>query len=473
MSENRNDNFYLDLTKPEPETPAERVILLPSTLAGARPQSEPEAEARQDKQTPPPLRPLEPKRRRRGSGQKILVGGVSRWAVALLLVFGVLLSSALGFAGGLVADSLNQPQQPALAQAGPVSNGQSASMSALYAAARGENQALTPAQVAGIAADAVVEIVTETEVQVPNFGFWGWGGGSGSSTQIVPGAGSGVILSADGYIITNNHVINKAQKIQITLRNGQSYEAELVATDAATDVAVLKIAATGLSAATLGDSDALVVGEQAVVIGNPLGQLGGTVTSGVISALDRPISFQEDDNTIKTMNLLQTDAAINSGNSGGGLFNQYGQLVGIVVAKSGGISVEGLGFAIPINDVRGVIDDLISYGYARGRIALGVQLLTIDSEQAMNYYRVEKMGVYIYRVEQGSNAERAGLQPGDLLVSLNGASLSGGDQVKEHIQALSVGDTLSVVYERDGVTATVQVEMRETVPAEAAGKTTS
>jgi|GEM_PF-319213 len=408
---------------------------------------------------------------------RVFVGGIRRGVWVALLMMGLLLASAVGFAGGLMANDINLPQPVLYAMDTPTYLTEASALPSpvlpaaiTTASDLSGRQALTTAQVAAIAADAVVEIVTEREVQVPNYGFgFGfdiWGGSGGSSTRIVPGAGSGVILTEDGYVITNNHVIEKVDKIEVTLRNGQSYSATLVATDVKTDVAVLKIAATGLRAAAVGDSDALVVGEPAVVIGNPLGQLGGTVTSGIISALDRPISFREDDGSTRTMNLLQTDAAVNGGNSGGGLFNQFGDLVGIVVAKSEGIGVEGLGFAIPINDVRGVIDDLISYGYARGRIALGVTLININDEQSAFSYRVEEPGVYIYRVEKNSNAERAGLKQGDHLLNVKGQDITEAEQVSGIIQQLSVGDKLKVTYKRDGETQTVEIVMQETVPAE-------
>lgn len=420
-------------------------------------------------QAPPPqplLKPPAPRKKR------LFKNGIGVGAAIAVLVCCIFFASTLGFLGAMAAMKMeNDPAQTATISSLPtlpqLTERERAAVSAPTApaitAALASNQPLTPAQVAAVAADSVVEIVTEREVQV--FNFWG----RGYSSQTVPGAGSGVIISTDGHIITNNHVIDQADKIEITLRNGEIYTATLVATDAKTDVAVLKIDAKGLTAASLGDSDALVVGEQAVVIGNPLGQLGGTITSGVISALDRPISFQEENGT-NTMNLLQTDAAVNPGNSGGGMFNQYGQLVGIVVAKSGGIDVEGLGFAIPINDVRGVIDDLISYGYARGRIMLGVEVIYIEGEQAMNYYRVEKPGTYINRVTEGSNAERAGLKAGDLLVSLNGKNIAEAEQVSEVIQSLNVGDTLTVTYERDGQQQTVEIVMQETVPQDLTAK---
>ncbi|MCL1905558.1 MAG: trypsin-like peptidase domain-containing protein [Clostridiales bacterium] len=443
MDEHKNEKFYLELTRPEPEKERKQIPAL------AMPQPEPLVFT-------PAYAPADRSGKRKGGG------GFSRRGVVALMLCCLLFSSALGFGGGWLAASFNQTPA-ALSENGATALSPDESYAEYLAerlAARPEGSPLTIAQVAAIAADSVVEIVIQKEEQ--GFNFWGFS----RETRIREGAGSGVIVAENGYIITNNHVIDKAIKIEVKLRNGQSYEAKLVATDPTTDVAVIKIEATGLVTAAMGDSSALVVGEPAVVIGNPLGQLGGTVTSGIISALDRAVSFEEDDGSAKTMNLLQTDASVNNGNSGGGLFNQYGELVGIVVAKSQGFSVEGLGFAIPINDVRGVIDDLIAYGYARGRIALGVTLITITDEQVAASYNLTSPGIYIFRVEQGSNAERAGLKSGDRLVKVNGQGISDDGQVREIIQKLSVGQTISVEYERNGVNYTVSIVMQETVPAD-------
>jgi serine protease Do len=207
-------------------------------------------------------------------------------------------------------------------------------------------QELTIPEIVALTADSVVEIYTETVVNDGRFGQY-----------VTEGAGSGVIFSSDGYIVTNNHVIDGAQKITVRLRNGDEYEATLIGSDSKTDLAVLKIKETGLQSVVFGDSDKLVVGELVVAIGNPLGKLGGTVTEGIISALSREVSVDG-----KMMNLLQISAAVNPGNSGGGLFNSYGELIGIVNAKSSGSGIEGLGFAIPVNIVKAVIEDLIKLG---------------------------------------------------------------------------------------------------------------
>ena len=454
MDTQKHENFYLDLTgPPRPQETAARAQIPALTL----PSQEQPPQAAQTPATQLNFRPAYAPQ----NSQRHYKAGFSRGAVALMMIFCLIFSAALGFGGGWLAAGFNQAPA-AVAEKSFAHDEAYAAYVAERIAALPADSPLTAAQVAAKAADAVVEIVTQTQVQ--GFNFFGFPGGS----QIQEGAGSGVIIAENGYIITNNHVIDNTLKIEVTLRNGQKYEAKLVATDPKTDVAVIKIEATGLTKAALGSSSDLVVGEPAIVIGNPLGQLGGTVTSGIISALNRDVGFQEDDGSTRTMNLLQMDASVNGGNSGGGLFNQYGELVGIVVAKSSGFSVEGLGFAIPIDDVRGVIDDLIAYGYARGRIALGVTLITIPDERVAASYRLTSPGVYITRVEPGSNASRSGLQAGDRIVSVNGQPITESGQVVEIIKTLSVGSSLNLEYERDGTTVSVNIVMQETIPSDVA-----
>ncbi|MDO4732645.1 MAG: trypsin-like peptidase domain-containing protein, partial [Bacillota bacterium] len=302
--------------------------------------------------------------------------------------------------------------------------------------------------VANLAADSVVEI--STQVLTENiYSFFGMGGRS-----LTQGAGSGVILSNDGYILTCYHVIEDAESIGVTLRDGSQYEATMVGGDKELDIAVIKVEATDLVPAVLGSSDALEVGSPVVAIGNPLGQLGGTVTGGYISALDRALTI---DNT--TYNLLQTDAAINGGNSGGGLFNANGELVGLVSAKAASVGVEGLGFAIPIDDIAQDIEDLINYGYITSRVTLGVTMVDIMDQRTALAYRVEDYGVYILNVTSGSNAELAGLQAGDRIVSIDGTAIESGDQVVEFISTYSVGDVMDMVISRDGQEIQVLVTM--------------
>lgn len=300
-------------------------------------------------------------------------------------------------------------------------------------------------------ADSVVEITIETQSTL-----------YGHYTYTQEGNGSGVIISSDGYILTNNHVISGANKISVALRDGTTYEATLIGTDSKTDVAIIKIDASNLTTAVLGDSDALVVGELAIAIGNPLGQLGGTVTDGIISALEREIKL---DNS--TMNLIQTNAAINPGNSGGGLFNANGELIGVVVAKSSGVDVEGLGFAIPINDVKDVINDLLEHGYATNRAFLGVQLTdtSYNNSNSFSFYSMffnqMNYGALVTDVVTDSPAEKAGIQKNDIIVSVNNEVVSQASDVTSKISDFEVGDKITIGLIRDNKTLNVDVTLAE------------
>lgn len=307
------------------------------------------------------------------------------------------------------------------------------------------DEALTIEQVVDLVADSVVEITTEVTVT-----------GTRMTQYISEGAGSGVIVSSDGYIVTNAHVIEDASKITVTLKDGTSYEAAIVGSDSKTDIAVLKIDADGLTPVIYGSSADISVGDTAIVIGNPLGQLGGTVTTGIISALDREITIDDE-----VMTLLQTDAAVNPGNSGGGLFNIYGELVGIVNAKSSGEDVEGLGFAIPIDLVKSVIEDIIEYGYVTGRVDIGLTFIDItDSFTAMSY-RVSEYGVYILKVEEGSNAEKEGLTAGLIVTAVNGTAIESVSDINAVTSKLSIGDTLSVTVQNGSKTKTYDYTLVE------------
>jgi len=314
--------------------------------------------------------------------------------------------------------------------------------------AKEEEGALTIPQITEKSADSVVEITTET-VQT----------GTMLQQYISSGAGSGVIITEDGYILTNHHVIEGATNISITLRSGETYPAELIGLDEQLDVALLKVEATGLSAASIGTSSDLVVGQTVVAIGNPLGQLGGTVTDGIISALDRNITLNGE-----THNLLQTNAAVNPGNSGGGLFDAQGNLIALVVAKSGGENVEGIGFAIPIDDVLAILDDLKEHGYVTGRVSLGLSIVDINSNQMAWMYRVNELGTYIYSLTADSTAAQAGLQPGDRIVSVNGTEIGSYDDLKALLETISVGDELTFVVSRSGQTLEIPVIAGEYVP---------
>ncbi len=306
--------------------------------------------------------------------------------------------------------------------------------------------------VVSMTADSVVEI---TQYSTATSFF--------SQNYTSKGNGSGVIISNDGYILTNNHVISGAEKITVRLKNNEEYEATVVGKDSKTDVAIIKIDANDLKAATIGDSSKTKVGDFVLAIGNPLGELGGTVTYGYISALEREIKI---DNS--TMNLMQFDAAVNPGNSGGGLFNIRGELIGIVSAKSTGYDVEGLGFAIPINDISKVMSDILDLGYATNRAFLGVKLE--DSAYSSNnqygglwgmFYQQIQYGANVAEVVKDSPAEKAGIKEKDIIVSINGKVISTASEATAEVSSLSVGDEVEIGIIRDGRTKTVKATLEE------------
>ena len=298
--------------------------------------------------------------------------------------------------------------------------------------------------------DAVVEIVVSGTAQ----NMWG-------QLQLTQGAGSGVIVKEDGYIATNYHVIQGATKVQVTLHNGESYNASIGGSNAENDIAVIKIDAKELTTAKIGDSSTVAVGDLAVAIGNPLGQLGGTATSGIISALDRTLNVEG-----TTLTLLQTDAAINGGNSGGGLFNSKGELIGIVESKASAVGVEGLAFALPINNVSGIINDLIENGgsgqVAASTPAVGIVISDVSEENAQ-YYGLESAGVYIARVT-GENAMKAGFQEEDRIVSFNGTEIKGSSEFISLVRKCKVGDTVTIVISRQGQQMEIKTVLEELQP---------
>ena len=267
--------------------------------------------------------------------------------------------------------------------------------------------------------------------------------------------GSGVILCEDGYIITNYHVIQNGyaydKTVTVLLHDGTEYEARIVGVEPDSDLAVLKIDATGLEPATLGDSSALVVGQTIYAVGNPMGQLTYTMTSGIVSALDRRITTDVD----VTVNMFQFDAAVNNGNSGGPVYNAYGQVVGIVTAKFTNDGMEGLGFAIPITDACYIANDLITKGYVSGKAYLGLTLTSVSPSVAMYYNMVP--GAYVYDVENGSCAQAAGLRTGDIITAIDGVEVADKDDMLEAVRQYRAGDTalLTVYRNLDYITAVV------------------
>ena len=312
---------------------------------------------------------------------------------------------------------------------------------------------MSVADVSALVENSVVEITTEY-VTSSNFFF---------GSYVTGGAGSGVIISTDGYIVTNNHVVTKtdddsvlADKIQVRLKNGEEYDATVVGHDADSDIAVIKIGAENLTAAVWGDSDSIVVGEQIIAVGNPLGELGGTITAGIISSTSREVEIGN-----VTMSLIQIDAAVNHGNSGGGLFNMKGELVGIVNAKSEGNSVEGLGFAIPSNDARNISEQLLTHGYVRGKAYLGVSFYEANS----GYFSGSggESILYVYGTEAGYNDDV--LMKGDMILSIDDIEVSTVAEIKSILSEHEVGDVLTFTILRGRTTMEVQVKCYEATPA--------
>ena len=264
-------------------------------------------------------------------------------------------------------------------------------------------------------------------------------------------AGSGVIIRADGIIVTCAHVVESSKNIKVYLKNGQEYDAQVVGSDEKSDIAVLKISATNLSPVSLGDSSQLRLGDNVIAIGNPLGELNGSVTVGVISAVERSIVIGN-----YTMTVLQTDAAINPGNSGGALLNSQGQLIGIVNAKSSGTSVEGLGFAIPLNKITSVIEQLLTYGYVKDRPYIGISMQEITSTRMG-----DTPGVYVVQVYSNSAAEKAGLMIGDRIVSIDDKTIKSISDIDAFIDSSHVGQVIKMVIERDKKQSTVQLTLTD------------
>ncbi len=280
--------------------------------------------------------------------------------------------------------------------------------------------------------------------------------------QVVsnPVAGSGFVITSDGYILTNYHVIDGVDDLKVSFADGTTYDATLVGGEEANDIAVLKIDASGLQTVVVGNSDDMKVGQQVVAIGNPLGELTFTLTAGYVSALDRNITMS-DGNTI---NVMQTDAAINSGNSGGPLFNTYGECIGITNAKysnngSTNASIEGIGFAIPINDVIDMVSDIIEKGYVTGKPNVGILMEEVSNEAIQRYGIPD--GAYISAVLDGSCADKAGIQEGDIITAVDDTAITSADELKEAVKAHKAGEKVNFTLWRNNETLTVAATLDE------------
>ena len=318
-----------------------------------------------------------------------------------------------------------------------------------------ESGQFTKAQIVEMSAPSVVGIDTISTATTNSY-WYGYG-----QSYDVPGSGSGVILTEDGYIATCAHVVEGAKSVKVTLNDDTAYDATIVGTDKKNDIAIIKIDATGLTPAVVGDSETLTVGSEVIAIGNPLGELRGTATAGIISATNRTIEVES-----QTMTLIQTDAAISPGNSGGGLFDATGKLIGIVNAKVSDSRAEGLGFAIPVNSVLDEISDLLNYGYVTGRPYLGVstQDVTLRSRSGGWYYSSGTRCVMVEKVVPGSAAEQAGIQSGDLILKLGDKQVTSGDELSSAIGAYKPGDTAIITLQRNNREMTVEVTFGEYAP---------
>lgn len=365
--------------------------------------------------------------------------GVSGKALALAVVVCIVLSSLFGMGGAYfvtrkITTDTSSPAAPRTGNESGIS----------YQAIPSEVSGTTDSENAVVnavekAKNSVVEISTESVATSSFFGQY-----------VTQGAGSGVIISTDGYIITCEHVIAGASSVTVMLADGTKYDAQVIGSDDQNDIAIIKINGTNLPAAVIGDSEALKVGQTAIAIGNPLGELGGTVTVGYISALDREVTI---DGQFYT--LLQTDAAINPGNSGGGLFDISGNLIGIVNAKSSGTEIEGLGFSIPINTAKEISDQLIEYGYVKGRVMLGIYIVEVNANTSssglyqsgnadlINY--ITDYGVYFIQYQEGYSGD---LKYGDRIVAIEGITVSSKVDVTNILKDFSAGDTVKVTVAR-------------------------
>lgn len=331
------------------------------------------------------------------------------------------------------------------------SSGSDSSSDSAVTTANSNKKVLTIPEIAAQVGPSVVGVINKTKVQPQRYydpfsGRYYYSADENTDEMVEQGSGSGIIISTDGYIVTNQHVIDGAQEVSIILNTGDEITAQIIGQDVKTDLAVLKIDTDKtLTAAVLGDSTSVQVGELAVAIGNPMGQeFSGSVTAGIISAVNRTMTIEN-----RTYNLLQTDAAINSGNSGGALINQYGEVIGINSVKLSESGVEGMGFAIAISEAKPIIDDLMSNGYVTGRPLVGISV------------QETKYGLFVASVQENSGAADAGLQEGDLIISVDGQKVSSTTEINDLRDQKKPGDTMVFRVLRDGEQIDANVVLTE------------
>ena len=365
-----------------------------------------------------------------------------------------LLGSTLGAGGVLLAQRLTAPEEADNRQLTVMVEGLRET-AAIETVTVDTGKVLTAAEVYAANVNSTVGITTSVTTN-----FWGFQTTSAAS-------GSGFIISADGYILTNHHVIADSDSITVALYDGTTYNAALIGYDESNDIAVLKVEAEGLTPVILGDSDKLNVGDSVVAIGNPLGELTFSLTAGLVSAMDREVTLSGS----ITMDLIQTDCAINSGNSGGALFNLYGEVIGVTNAKysssSSGTSIDNIGFAIPINSIRAIVESIIEKGYV-AKPYMGVTVMDVTEQTQL--YGIPA-GVAIQSVAEGSPAEQAGLQAGDVITAVNGAAMTS-DELVDMVGDASIGDVLELAIYRQGQTLTLSVTIGEQIQSALANEET-
>ena len=399
----------------------------------------PQQEYRYQPQSEPPVKPKKVKKPRKPMGKKILAA-----VLALVLVGGSCFATAsiMNHRFNKMMKDTKDTYAQQIDDLKNQINGLNTGRGGITVPTDGT--AMTPAQLYASQVNSVVAISTTVQS----------GYGSGHSS------GSGFILTADGYVITNFHVVESATAIDVVMHDGTEYPAELVGKDSSNDLAVLKIEAASLPAVKLGSSNDLVIGDMVVAIGNPLGELASTQTVGYVSGIDREVSTS---GSITTISMIQTDAAINPGNSGGPLFNMYGEVIGITTAKysgttGSGASIEGIGFAIPIDDVEPLINDLIDYGYVTGAY-MAVTVQDMDKEAADMYGL--PTGAYIVTVEKGGAAEKAGIQPKDIVIGLDHHEVGNVTVLTRALRNYKAGDTATVKLIRSGKEMTLEITFDE------------
>ena len=386
------------------------------------------------RQTQPPYREVQPAKKKR-TGVKI-----AALALSCALLGGAVGGGASYFAmkNSKITTQVNVSQRPSAEVVVQKVDG---------------SKVMTDAEVYAANANSVVSINTTIT------------GGTNIFGQVTESAsaGSGFILTPDGYIVTNYHVVEDANTIKITLYNGDTYDATYIGGDEDCDIAVIKIEASGLQAVTLGNSEGLNVGDRVLAIGNPLGELTFSMSGGMVSSVNRTINVSG-----TPFNMIQTDTSINPGNSGGPLFNQYGEVVGIVSAKYSSYasqSVEGLGFAIPINDVQAMIEDIMTNGYITNKPYLGITGGTMTEQMAAQYRYNITQGVFVYSVEAGFAAANAGLKLGDVITRIDDHEITSMEDLTSVKKYYSAGDTSTFTIYREGASTTVELTW-SAVPAE-------